>query len=78
MNLKTKANIFSLIIFLVIYTIVWVIIYYIFDRLNMLTVSAITAGVAVMLSPQEKIIETQSGKKVQLKWLFFDKVITIK
>ncbi len=61
-----------------IYTIVWVIIYYIFDRLNMLTVSAITAGVAVMLSPQEKIIETQSGKKVQLKWLFFDKVITIK
>jgi len=78
MNLKTKANIYSIIIFLLIYLIVWVIIFFIFDRLNTVTVSAITAGIAALLAPQEQIIETQSGKKVQLKWLFFDKVITLK
>ncbi len=78
MKLQTKASILSVLIFFVIYLIVWCLIYFIFDKVSILIISAITAGIATILSPREQIIQTQSGPKIQFKWLFFKKVITIK
>ncbi|MEN8776281.1 MAG: hypothetical protein ABF263_00685 [Polaribacter sp.] len=37
--------------------------------------TAISVGLAYILSPKVKIVEKQNGEEEQIKWLFFKKVI---
>ena len=78
MTLKTKAAIYYLIILIVFYLVIWFLLHYIFPNLNTIYVSVISASVSAALSPQKKVVKTQSGEYIQLKWIFSKKVINIK
>ena len=77
MTAKRKGLLWSMLIFFLTYLVVWFVIRFIFSGMNVALVGGITAAITVVLSPQRKIIQTQSGEKVQLKWLFSKKVIII-
>ncbi len=59
----------------------FIIIHYIvkmvFRDLNTGLLGAIVAVITRILAPNMNEIETQSGKKYQLKWIFSKRVITI-
>ena len=44
---------------------------------NSIIRSGLAAGIAVILSPRKKKIETQSGKKTQITWIFLKEPIFI-
>lgn len=77
MKTSTKANLYVFAIFLVTYLIVRFTIASIFD-VNSYILSAISAAITVLLSPQRRIVKKQSGDEIQLKWLFSKKVIILK
>ncbi|MBV7269124.1 hypothetical protein [Winogradskyella luteola] len=78
MKTSTKAGLYVFLIFLVIYLIVRFILQIIFSDINIYLLSAISAAITVVLSPQRRIIKKQSGEEIQLKWLFSKKVIILK
>ncbi|MCT4629332.1 hypothetical protein [Winogradskyella sp.] len=78
MKTSTKANLYVFIIFLVTYLIIRFIIQLVFNDINSYLLSAISAAITVILSPQRRIVRKQSGDQIQLKWLFSNKVIIIK
>ena len=78
MKTKAKGSLIAMIIFFFIYLIFWSTIRYVFKDLQIPIVGAITAVIAVLLSPQRQVVKTQSGEQVYLKWLFSKKVIKIK
>ncbi len=78
MSTKAKGSLIAMVIFFIIYLILWFSIRYIFKNLNTSILSGITAAITVILSPQRRVIQTQSGEEVYLKWLFSKKIIKIK
>ena len=78
MKTKTKASLYVFLIFLVSYLIVRFIIQLLFNDINVYLLSAISAAITVVLSPQRRIVRKQSGDQIQLKWLFSKKVIILK
>jgi len=50
----------------------------VFNDINPYLLSAISAGITVILSPQRRVVKKQSGDQIQLKWLFSKKVIILK
>lgn len=78
MKTSTKANLYVFIIFLVTYLIIRFIIQLVFNDINSYLLSAISAAITVVLSPQRRIVRKQSSDQIQLKWLFSNKVIIIK
>jgi len=50
----------------------------VFSDTNIYLISAISAGITVVLSPQKRIVKKQSGDQIQLKWFFSKKVIILK
>ncbi len=78
MKTSTKASLYVFLIFLVIYLIVRFVLQIIFSDINIYLLSAISAAITVVLSPQRRIIKKQSGEQIQLKWLFSKKVIILK
>lgn len=50
----------------------------VFSDINTYLLSAISAAITVVLSPQRRIVKKQSGDQIQLKWLFSKKVIILK
>ncbi|EDP69501.1 hypothetical protein FBALC1_17212 [Flavobacteriales bacterium ALC-1] len=78
MKTRTKASIYVFLIFLVTYLIVRFGIQMLFSDINTYLLSAISAAITVVLSPQRRIVRKQSGDQIQLKWLFSKKVIILK
>lgn len=48
---------------------------YLFQLENGVLRAAIAASLAVLLSPRKKRIQTQTGKKTQITWIFLKKPI---
>ncbi|WP_299114921.1 hypothetical protein [uncultured Winogradskyella sp.] len=78
MRTSTKANVYVFLIFLVTYFVVWFFLQLFFSDINTYLLSAISAAITVVLSPQKQVIKKQSGEQIQLKWLFSKKVIILK
>lgn len=78
MKTSTKASIYIFVIFLVTYLVLRFGIQYIFNDINSYVLTAISAVLTVLLSPQRRIVKKKSGDEIQLKWLFSNKVIVLK
>jgi hypothetical protein len=59
------------------YLLITAILFLIFKDLKMTIVIPIAASIAYVLSPRFKEIETQSGTKHQVKWIFMKKTFLI-
>lgn len=73
MNRKTKIRIFVALTFLIIYSIIWAILYFAFKDLSNVYIGTIAAVLAVILSPRINNYESQTGNKIQVKWIFMKK-----
>jgi len=78
MKTSTKASLYVFLIFLVTYLILRFGIQMVFSDINTYLLTAISAVITVVLSPQRRIVRKQSGDQIQLKWLFSKKVIVLK
>ena len=78
MKTSTKASLYVFLIFLVTYMVIRFCIQMVFSEINTYLLSAISAAITVVLSPQRRIVKKQSGDQIQLKWLFSKKVIILK
>ena len=64
-------------ILLVVFVILYVILLEIFEVENPFLRAVVSALIATFLSPRQKIIETNSGKKKQITWIFLKEPIII-
>lgn len=78
MKTSTKASLYVFLIFLITYLIIRFGIQMVFSDINSYLLTAISAVLTVLLSPQRRIVRKQSGDEIQLKWLFSNKVIVLK
>lgn len=78
MKTNTKARLYIFLIFLVIYMVIRFCIQMVFSDINTYLLSAMSAAITVVLSPQKRIVKKQSGDQIQLKWLFSKKLIILK
>jgi hypothetical protein len=78
MKTSTKASLYVFLIFLVTYILIRFGIQTVFSDINTYLLSALSAVITVVLSPQRRIVKKQSGDQIQLKWLFSKKVIILK
>lgn len=78
MKTSTKASIYVFLIFLVTYLIIRFGIQMIFEDINRYVLTAVSALLTLLLSPQRRIVKKRSGDEIQLKWLFSNKVIVLK
>lgn len=78
MKTRTKASLYVFLIFFVTYVLVRFGIKTLFNDINPYLLSAISAVITIILSPQRRIVRKQSGDQIQLKWIFSKKVIIIK
>lgn len=78
MKPNIKANLIYFLSFLIIFFIAKGAFIFLFNVENGVITSFFSAGIAAALSPRKSIIQTQSGKYIQLKWIFSKKVINIK
>lgn len=78
MKTSTKASLYVFLIFLVTYLILRFGIQMLFSDINTYLLTAISAVLTVILSPQRRIVKKRSGDEIQLKWLFSNKVIVLK
>ncbi len=77
MNKKTKVKIIWYLSFFAIYLMIWAILHFSFENLDNVYKVVISSVISALLSPRIKEFETQSGKQIQLKWVFMKKAITI-
>jgi len=77
MNRKTKVRILSYLAFFVIFFIIWIILHSAFRNLESPYKGMISGGLAGFLAPRINEYENQSGKQLQLKWIFLRKAISI-
>ena len=61
----------------IIFLIVWLILDFSFKNLENSYKGMISAVIMAILSPRIKEYETQSGKQMQVKWIFLKKPISI-
>lgn len=78
MKTSTKASIYVFLIFLVTYLVIRFGIQMIFEDINRYILTAVSAILTLLLSPQRRIVKKRSGDEIQLKWLFSNKVIVLK
>ena len=77
MNLITKAYLFKIVLFIAIYLIIYYLAKIYFKNVNGKYIAVIVAVITALLAPQMKKVETQSGDKIQIKWIFSKKTILI-
>lgn len=78
MSANTKAILISFIIFFAIFIACRLVIGYFLSIENAGVLGAISAVVAIVLSPRRSVIVTQSDKQIYLKWVFSKKMYRIK
>ena len=76
MDKKTKILIFSKLLFFLIFIIIWTVLHYAFMDLSSGYKGMISAGLAFILAPRITYFKAQSGKQIQLKWIFLKKSIS--
>lgn len=72
-----KVRILSYIAFFCTFLIIWVLLDLIFEKLENPFKGMISAGIAAVLAPRVEEYEAQSKKKMQLKWIFLKKAISL-
>lgn len=77
MNKKTKVKILRYLVFSGIFLIIWTILHFTFESLSAGYKGMICGGLSVILAPRINEYESQSGKQMQLKWIFLKKPISI-
>lgn len=75
--MKNKIRLLSFIAFFVIFLITWVVLGLLFDTLEAPFKGMICALVSTLLTPRVQEYNTQSGKQLQIKWLFLKNAISI-
>ena len=78
MNSSTKAILISLLIFLGVFLIVLITLRGVFGLIEGPIAGMISAVLAAIFSPRRSIINKQTGKEVQLKWFFSNRIYIIK
>ena len=78
MSPNTKAILISLLIFLGIFSVVLLIFRVVLGLNEGPVAGMISAVIAALFSPKRTVINKQSGKEVQLKWFFSDRIYIIK
>ncbi|WP_196888659.1 hypothetical protein [Aureivirga sp. CE67] len=74
MNLKFL----SALLFVLIFMISWSILYFFFDQIHNNFKGAISGVIAIIFAPKIIKAESQSGRVIQIKWIFLSKVISLK
>lgn len=77
MNKKTKVRLLWALSFFIIFLLIWTILHFVFENLENQYKGLISAGITVFILPKINEYETQSGKQIQLKWLFFKNSVTL-
>jgi len=76
MTTKTKYFIYSILLFTILYVGIWFVLKYFFTNMSLST-SGIAIVLAMLFSPRMSEIETQTGNKMQFKWIFSKKVVIL-
>ncbi|HLS10893.1 MAG TPA: hypothetical protein VK050_01900 [Flavobacteriaceae bacterium] len=77
MSKKTKIKILSHLVFFVIFIIIWTILHFTYKNLNGGYKAMICGGLTAILAPRIKEYKTQSGKQMQVKWIFLKKILVL-
>ncbi|MBZ9778417.1 hypothetical protein LB452_05715 [Psychroflexus sp. CAK8W] len=72
---KARLQIFTKLVFLIIFIVTWFAINYLFNELNTGIIAAISGAIAFLVSPRIKKIDSQSGELIQLKWMLLKKLV---
>ena len=73
MNVRIKAYITTFVIAVIMYFSVILLLWFVFDITNLTTAIIISSGLTAFFSPQQQIIQKQSGNELVLKWRFSKK-----
>jgi hypothetical protein len=74
---KTNIIILRYLISILIFLTAWIILDFSFENLGNSYKAMISGGIMVVLSPRIKVFENQSGKQMQVNWIFLRKTISI-
>jgi hypothetical protein len=74
---KTNIIILRYLISILIFLTAWIILDFSFEHLGNSYKAMISGGIMVVLSPRIKVFENQSGKQMQVNWIFLRKTISI-
>ena len=77
MTKEFKQTIYFSSIYIILYILSTVILYLLFKDIKMIIIIPIAAIIAYIFSPRFKEIETKSGTKYQVKWIFMKKTLLI-
>lgn len=73
MNVRIKAYITTFVIAVIMYFSVILMLWFVFDITNLTIAIIISSGLTAFFSPQQQIIQKQSGNELVLKWRFSKK-----
>ena len=68
MNVRIKAYITTFVIAVIMYFSVILMLWFVFDITNLTIAIIISSGLTAFFSPQQQIIQKQSGNELGLKW----------
>lgn len=77
MNKISKYRILGSLIFLLIFLTTWTTLHLTAEGLDVGYKGMISTGLTAILTPRIKKIDTQSGNKIQIKWLLLKRPISI-
>ncbi len=77
MKAQTKSSVYMFISFATIFLITRFLLGR-FTELSWIWLPIISAGIAVFLAPQFKVVQTKDGEKILMRWIFLKGVKTLK
>jgi hypothetical protein len=77
MKNQIKAKAIHFISFLIIFICVYFSLLNFIESIDSTVIAGITAFISIVFSPKTKVIEAQSGEKIQITWIFLKKPILI-
>lgn len=73
MGKKTKIKILSYLILIIMFIAIRIMLHFVFKNLDSFYIGMISAGLTGVLAPRINDFKTQSGDKIQIKWVFLKK-----
>ncbi len=77
MNDIVKVIILRIVIFAIVFGIFWLLSHFVFKDLDTFYKVVFSVCLTGLFSPRVKTLQTQSGRRIQLSWIFIGKTITI-
>lgn len=68
----------SNVFFVAVFVLSWFVISHFYNNLKTGFVGAISGCIALLLSPKLKTQDSQSGKQIQIKWIFLKRLMLVK